>query len=134
MTTALPTITQLIEFLELPDREKTKGSFADEFNEEARCCLGHYCHLAGLTVPADQAIFNRTVAVEPTRVGVGGLGGWALPDNHWLFTIVDDDGEPGDVGFDLQDVLANANDMADDFGPVIAILRNFATKTDLVTA
>jgi hypothetical protein len=64
-----------IDYLKQPDTKKTQGFLVAEDNHEARCCLGHACHVLGTEYDADTRHYEDSFHYPPDSV-VEALGLW----------------------------------------------------------
>jgi hypothetical protein len=106
----------LVEFLSQPGIKKKKGQMADAFDPQARCCLGHYAHLAGMKFRPGDCSFYTAMQAKGTLLPV-------LRDDHWLLSKVDNE------FYSLQNHLSNANDTTDGFDEVIKLLKDFIANS-----
>lgn len=125
--TTLPTAEEWLAYLKAPGRKKMTGQFEDENDHEARCCLGHYAHLAGLEYISDQCSFVRA---DEEDVHIYEEAGQAvLPPDHFLFGDSPDGTESWlHSPVSIQGKLTNINDdpsASDDFRDVIAYIEAY---------
>jgi hypothetical protein len=115
-------ITRLISALESGNFQKGVGRFKSTDNPTAFdefCCLGVYCEINGIQYKPSQGVFHPDVLPHrPPFLFVDDAA--SLPDDHWLFTILDSE----DI-YELQSLLIRLNDLNETYAEVITALRDF---------
>lgn len=65
-----------IDFLKQPDTKKGLGTLVSPDNHEARCCLGHACHVLGAEFDPHRRTYDLARHVAPSSV-MEALGLWS---------------------------------------------------------
>ena len=79
MSNSYPTKQDLADYLKQPGRLKATGALGD-IDTGGRCCLGHYCDLAGIPYDPDFASIESDDFDRRLPPGQP-----VLPRDHWLF-------------------------------------------------
>lgn len=114
-----------IDYLKRPETKKEKGRLESRTDSEARCCLGHACHIAGAERTVNQetatVFYDGVETIAPSQVmkyfGLRASNGFVYHDGDFIHTFAEynfsslaslndhTDATPQEIGEYLQTVI-----------------------------